>query len=103
MLAENAKINNLVLGADFSGNNLYNVNTSTLNLSQAYLLIKKRNEEIQKMKKTNKGKSEPKYNQLSPPISLNHSRNINSKRNYKKKNKEDIFYSTLKNDKLSVK
>ena len=111
MLAENAKINNLVLGADFSGNNLYNVNTPTLNLSQAYLLIKKRNEEIQKMKKTNKGKSEPKYNQLSPPSSLNLSRNIKSngnlnkinyytKRDFKKKNKEDLFYSTLKNDKL---
>ena len=98
-LSENAKINDLVLGADFSGNNLYRINGPTYNLSQAYLLIKRRNEEIQKIRKN--GKSEPKNNQLTPVIS--HSRNFNNYNNFylsKKHNKEDLYYSSLRKDKF---
>ena len=97
-LVENAKINNLILGADFNGNNLYNVNSPTYNLSQAYMIIKKkRNEEMQKMRRTRVGKTEQKYNKISPSISsLNHSRNLNN-------NNSGSFnrsYSTIKNDKI---
>ena len=97
-LVENAKINNLILGADFNGNNLYNVNSPTYNLSQAYMIIKKkRNEEMQKMRRTSVGKTEQKYNKISPSISsLNHSRNLNN-------NNSGSFnrsYSTIKNDKI---
>ena len=112
-LVENAKINNLILGADFNGNSFNNVNSPTYNLSQAYMIIKKkRNEEMQKMRRTSLGKTEQKYNKISPSLSsLNHSRNLNnnnsgsfnrsySKNDFKNSNKEDLYYSTIKNDKI---
>jgi hypothetical protein len=110
-LVENAKINNLILGADFSGNNLCNINSPTYNLSQAYMIIQKRNEEMKKMRKTSIKKVDQKFNMLSPSSSLNHSRNLNNnnsssfnysytKRDFKKNNKEDLYYSTIKKDKI---
>ena len=109
LLAENAKINEFVLGADFPGKNNYN--GPMFNLSQAYIIVKKRTEEMKKMKKTNMGRSEPKYHQITPSSSMNHSRNLNSqnhlnninyylKKDLKKYNKEDLFHTSLKNDKF---
>ena len=103
LLAENAKINNLILGADFKRNSsLYN--GPTFNLSQAYLMVKKKTEEMQKMKKYNMGKSEPKVNQHSPSSSMNTSKNLNNKHNYFPKkgfqNKSEFFYTSLKKEKI---
>ena len=92
-LSENAKINEFILGADFSGNNLYRINGPTYNLSQAYLLMKRRNEEFQKIKKN--GKTVSKFSQMTPVLS--HSRNFNNYSNFyltKKQNKEDLYYSS---------
>ena len=97
-LEENAKINNLILGADFSENNLYKINGPTYNLSQAYIIIKRRNEELQKIK-NNDGKNERKYNQLSPSSIKNNSKYLNNnkslnffaKNDTKKINKEDTY------------
>ena len=101
LLAENAKINNVVLGADF---NRKCYNGTTFNLSQAYILAKKKTEEVQKMKKYNMGKSESKVHQKSPSSSLNNSKNINNNNNYlsKKdfKNKSDIFYTSIKKENI---
>ena len=98
-MPENAKINDLFLGADFSR---YKRKEPEINLSQAYLLIKKRDEEIKKMKRTFGRKSEPKYNLLTP-INYN-TRNYNNYKKLqflpKKYNKEDLYYSSLKKDKL---
>ena len=98
-LSENAKINDLFLGADFSK---YKRNEPEINLSQAYLLIKKRAEEIKKIKRTFGRKSEPKYNLLTP-LNIN-SRNLKNYRKLhflpKKYNKEDLYYSSLKKEKL---
>ena len=98
-LSENAKINDLFLGADFSR---YKRNEPEINLSQAYLIIKKRDEEIKKMKKTFGRKSEPKYNLLTPINYYNRNYNNYKKINLlpKKNNKEDLYYSSLKKDKL---
>ena len=98
LLAENAKINNVVLGADF---NRKCYNGATFNLSQAYILAKKKTEEVQKMKKYNMGKSESKVHQQSPTSSLNNSKNINnnlSKKDFK--NKSDIFYTSIKKENI---
>ena len=102
-LAENIKISNLVLGADFNRNNLYNVNAPAYNLSQAYILVKKKNEEMQKMKKTHGGKSEPKFQQMTPVTINNNSRsNLNyfSIKDLKNNNKEDLYFNTLRKGKL---
>ena len=102
-MEEGAKINDLVLGADFSDNNLYAINGPTYNLSQAYIMIKRRNQEVEKMKKNHVGKSEPKFNQLSPSSIINYSRNLNNYNSFKKFaknfNKDDFFYSSLKKEK----
>ena len=102
----NSKINELVLRADFSGNKLYKKNEPTYNLSQAYLMFKGRSEEIQKMKKNNGGKSEQKYSQFTPSSNMTRNFNYYNNLNYfprkdiKTKNKEDLYYSSLKKENL---
>ena len=101
-LSENAKINELILGADFRSNNLYKLNP-TYNLSQAYLLIKRKDEEIKKLRKTQFGKSEPKFNQLTASSILTHSRNFNGLNNFNNNlnnNNNSIYNSPLRKDKL---
>ena len=105
-IEENAKINDLVLGADFSNNNLYQMNGPTYNLSQAYIIIKRRNQKLEKIKKNHGGKSEQKFNQynhLSPSNIINYNRNLNNYNNFKNFpknfNKDDFFYSSLKKEK----
>ena len=101
LYSENAKINDLILGADFSGNNISRLNGPKYNLSQAYIILKRRSEEYQKMKKG--GKSETKYNSITPTLPMSRSRNFNNYKNVyfpKKNNKEDLYYSSLKKDKL---
>ena len=93
LLSENAKINDLILGADFRK---YNLNkSSSPNLSQAYLLLIKRAEEMRKMKKANQ------FFQFS--TMTRNSRNLKNLitiKDLKKSNKEDLYYSTLKKEKL---
>ena len=101
-LGETAKINDLILGADFSENNLCKMNGPTYNLSQAYIILKRRNEEIQKMKKNHEEKSEKKYIQMSPSSVMNHSNNLNktmnvfSKNDIKRVNKGDYYFNKNK-------
>ena len=103
-ISENAKINNLALGAEFNRDNYYRMHIP--NLSQAYLLIKKRNEVMQKLKKPHGGKSEPKFFQITP-TSMKNTRNNNlnnfnlySIKDLRRNNKEDLYYTTLRKDKL---
>lgn len=103
-LSENAKINNLVLGAEFNRDNYYRMHIP--NLSQAYLLIKKRNEVMQKMKKPQGGKSEPKFFQLTPSsIGKNTRNNIGNFNLYpikdlRRNNMEDLYYTSLRKDRI---
>lgn len=104
-LSENAKINNLVLGAELNRDNFYRMHIP--NLSQAYLLIKKRNEVMQKMKKSHGGKSEPKFFQLTPAsVGKNTRNNLNnfnlySIKDLRRNNMEDLYYTSLRKDRLS--
>lgn len=101
-LSENIKINELILGADFKGNNVLKINGPSYNLSQEYILIKK-DEEIKKLKKTQIGKSDSKFYHCFPSSILYNSRNLNSFNscnNSKKNLKDSISNSSLKKDKL---
>ena len=104
-LSENAKINNLVLGAELNRDNFYRMHIP--NLSQAYLLIKRRNEVMQKMKKSQGGKSEPKFFQLTPSsIGKNTRSNLNnfnlySIKDLRRNNMEDLYYTSLRKDRLN--
>ena len=104
-LSENAKINNLVLGAELNRDNFYRMHIP--NLSQAYLLIKKRNEVMQKIKKSHGGKSEPKFYQITPSsIGKNTRNNLNnfnlySIKDLRRNNMEDLYYTSLRRDRLN--
>ena len=104
-LSENAKINNLVLGAELNRDNFYRMKIP--NLSQAYLLVKRRNEVMQKMKKSHGGKSEPKFFQLTPSsIGKNTRSNLNnfnlySIKDLRRNNMEDLYYTSLRKDRLN--
>ena len=94
-VSENIKINDLVLGADFKSKK----KEPAYNLSQAYLLIKGRGEEL--LKVTQFEKNESKFNQLAPPSLIYNSRNkLNNCNNSKMNNKECFYNSSLKKDKL---
>ena len=108
---EPTKINDLLIGAIFQ-NNMFDPNKQ--NLSQAYIIMKNRVEEIQKIKNNNNGKQELKYRQMSPPPSLkydlnqsrNNNKNLNqvinlSNKDFKKGHLEDLYYSKMKKDKLN--
>jgi hypothetical protein len=77
------------------------------NLSQAYLLIKKRNEVMQKIKKSHGGKSEPKFYQITPSsIGKNTRNNLNnfnlySIKDLRRNNMEDLYYTSLRRDRLN--
>ena len=81
------------------------------NLSRAYILMKKRSEEMQKVKTIYGGKPELKYYQIPTPPSLKkslkHSRNndnnnnlnqlnVLSNKDFKKGNIEDLYYTQLR-------
>ena len=113
-LKEPTKINDVVLDVQFNNNNM-NLKINNNNLSQAYILMKKKTEEMQRIKSIYGGKQELKYHRISSPPSLKH--NIKSSRNkdnyilnqfhilsnkeFKKGNIEDLYYSHLKNEKLN--
>jgi hypothetical protein len=102
-LNENAKINDLILGANFNNK----INTPSYNLSQAYLMLRKRNEEFQKIRKIRGGISEKKFSQLSPSYIISQSRNLCtnlnlklfSQKDVKNYNIEDLYYSSFRKDK----
>ena len=101
-LNENAKINDLILGANFNNK----VNTPSYNLSQAYLLLRKRSEEFQKIRKIRGGIGEKKLPQLTPSSIINQSRNLNKNLTLQlfspkdaKSNKEDLYYSSFRKNK----
>ena len=103
------KINDVMLNAKFKINEKNNIKT---NLSEAYILMKRKNAEDNKIKTLYGGKSEYKFQQISPSSlkhNIQHSRNINnlnelnilSNRVLTKRNIEDIYYSQLRKNKLS--
>ena len=114
---EPAKINDLILHTNFKNNNLNNSNTSSQNLNQTYMLLKKRTEEMQKIKMIYGGKMDKNSRQVSPSPPLRNKSSKNSTRNFKnynlnqnnifskndfkKGNKEDLYYSKLMRDKLN--
>lgn len=114
---EPAKINNLIMQANFKNNNLINSNASSQNLSQSYNLLKKRSEEMQKIKMIYGGKMNMNPDQVSPIRSIrnqsgkNHNRliknynlnqnNIFSQKDFKKGNKVDLYYNKLIREKLN--
>lgn len=115
-LKESTRINDVVLGAQFDKNNTINPNNSNLNLSQAYILMKKRTEEMQKLKSIYGGNHELKYHQISTPPSLKNNikqqsrnqknynlnqLNILSDKEFKKGNIEDLYYSKIKKEKFN--
>ena len=110
---EATKINQVVLGAKFKKNKNEQKNVKP-NLSQAYILMKKKTEEMQRIKSIYGGKPDLRYNQISSPPSLQqtlkHSRNNNnnlnqmnilSNKDFKKGNIEDLYYSQLRKDKFN--
>jgi hypothetical protein len=111
---KSTKINNVVLGAKFKNN--INDSNNKENLSQAYILMKKRSEEIQKVKTIYGGKPELKYHQMqAPPFlknNLKYSRNndnnnilnqlnVFSNKDFKKGNIEDLYYTQLRKNKIN--
>jgi len=114
---EPAKINDLISHVKFKNNNLNNSNAASQNLNQTYMLLKKRTEEMQKIKMIYGGKMDMNPRQISPSPSIrnksskNHNRNyknynlnqnnIFSQNDFKKGNKEDLYYNILMKDKLN--
>ena len=114
---EPAKINDLIMHVNFRNNDLNNSNTSSQNLNQTYMLLKKRTEEMQKIKMIYGGKMDMNPRQVSPSPSLRNKsskiqnrhfkdfnlnqNNIFSKNDFKKGNKEDLYYNKLMKDKLN--
>ena len=114
---EPAKINDLIMHVNFRNNDLNNSNTSSQNLNQTYMLLKKRTEEMQKIKMIYGGKMDMNPRQVSPSPSLRNKsskiqnrhfkdfnlnqNNIFSKNEFKKGNKEDLYYNKLMKDKLN--
>ena len=110
---EATKINEVILGAKFKKNKNEQKNMKP-NLSQAYILMKKKSEEMQRIKSIYGGKPDIRYNQIfTPPLqqnTLKHSRNNNnnlnqmnilSNKDFKKGNIEDLYYSQLRKDKFN--
>ena len=112
-IKEQNKLNDLILDAKFKNNQNNNLKE---NLSESYILMKKKIEEMQKVKILYGGKSPLQYHQMSIPLSLNlqNSRNntINnnlilnqfngfSNNDLKKGNIEDLYYSQIKKDKIN--
>jgi len=114
---EPAKINDLISHVKFKNNNLSNSNAASQNLNQTYMLLKKRTEEMQKIKMIYGGKMDMNPRQISPTPSIrnksskNHNRNfknynlnqnnIFSQNDFKKGNKEDLYYNILMKDKFN--
>ena len=99
ILSEKIKINDLVLGADFKGKDLYNTNGPSYNLSQAYILFKRKDDDNKKIKKNQAGKSDSKFNQIASSSIKTNSRNVNIFNN-KTSKKESFYNSSLKKNKL---
>ena len=111
------KLNDLIMHVNFRNNDLNNSNTSSQNLNQTYMLLKKRTEEMQKIKMIYGGKMDMNPRQVSPSPSLRNKsskiqnrhfkdfnlnqNNIFSKNDFKKGNKEDLYYNKLMKDKLN--
>jgi len=114
---EPAKINDLISHVKFKNNNLNNSNAASQNLNQTYMLLKKRTEEMQKIKMIYGGKMDMNPRQISPSPSIRNKSSKNNNRNYKnynlnqnnifsqndfkKGNKEDLYYNILMKDKLN--
>ena len=114
---EPAKINDLISHVKFKNNNLNNSNAESQNLNQTYMLLKKRTEEMQKIKMIYGGKMDMNPRQISPSPSIRNKSSKNNNRNYKnynlnqnnifsqndfkKGNKEDLYYNILMKDKLN--
>ena len=108
---EQSKINNLFLNANFQKI----PNNTKENLSESYILMKKKIEEMQKIKILYGGKHSFQYHQLTAPLSLkkdiknfgNDNSILNqfngfSNNDLKKGNIEDLYYSQIKNDKSNT-
>ena len=108
---EQSKINNLILNANFQKI----PNNTKENLSESYILMKKKIEEMQKIKILYGGKQSFQYHQLTAPLSLkkdiknfgNDNFILNqfngfSNNDLKKGNIEDLYYSQIKNDKSNT-
>ena len=111
---ESTKLKDVVLGAKFKNN--INDSNNKENLSQAYILMKKRSEEMQKVKTIYGGKPELKYHQMQALPSLKnrlkYSRNndnnnilnqlnVLSNKDFKKGNIEDLYYTQLRKNKIN--
>ena len=114
---ENAKINELILSINLKKNQNNNITTSNNNLGQSsYLLMKKKIEEMQTIKKIY-GSNNYKYRNLSSPPSLKYEQknakikrkhsyklnkfNVLSNKDFKKGNIEDLYYNQIKTDKIN--
>ena len=108
---ELSKINNLILNANFQKI----PNNTKENLSESYILMKKKIEEMQKIKILYGGKHSFQYHQLTAPLSLrkdiknfgNDNFILNqfngfSNNDLQKGNIEDLYYSQIKNDKSNT-